>query len=185
MQRRAMTVRHRTSWRWLAVAAIVALPGCATNLPQVGQPAPPLSSEELAALRLPEPMVEPPPPPKKSPPKKAARPRPKPAAQLAHAQPQAGAAPERKEPGLAPVNLVGLDEHQLTALLGAPSEQEEPTPGKIWRYRKANCTLDITLYPDVLTRTYRSLAYEVTSNDNTAEGKRDCVPRQHVDAGTQ
>ncbi len=173
-----MTVRHRKSWWWLGVAAVAALQGCASNLPEVGQAAPPLTSEELAALRLPEPAVEPPPPPKKSPPKKVARSRPRPAAQLASAQPQA-------EPALAPVNLVGLDEHQLTALLGAPNEQEEPAPGKIWRYRKANCTLDITLYPDVVTRTYRSLAYEVTSNDNTAEGKRDCVPQQHVDAGTQ
>jgi len=183
-----MTVKYRMFRWWLSMAAVAALQACiSTDRPSAEKPAPVASDVAAVATPPPEPAVEP--PPKKAPPKKkVVRPRPKPPAQLANAQPQAGTvSPEQKEPepALEPVNLVGLDEKQLTALLGAPSEQEEPTPGKIWRYRRANCTLDITLFPDVLTRTYRSLAYEVTSNDNTAEGKRACVPQQHVDAGAQ
>jgi hypothetical protein len=178
---------------WLSAAAIAALQGCAAELPGADKSAAAPAPLPIVADPPPEPVVE---APKKEPPKKVARPRAKPTTQLANVQPQAGTTNgvptnsttgpvEAKASEPQPVNLVGLDEQQLTALLGTPTEQEQPTPAKVWRYRKATCTLDITLFPDVQTRTYRSLAYEVTSNDNTAEGKRACVSQRHVDAGTQ
>jgi hypothetical protein len=169
----------------LSVVALAALPGCAFEFPTAEKPVA-AAPAQLAAVVDPPP--EPEMAPKKPPPKKvAARPRPKANPQVANVQPQAGtsAAEPKPEPEPEPMNLVGLDEQQLTSLLGAPTEKEEPTPAKVWRYRRAGCTLDVTLFPDVITRTYRSLAYEVTSNDNTAESKRACVSQRHVDAGTQ
>jgi len=73
-------------------------------------------------------------------------------------------------------SLIGLAEDQLIAKLGRPvTERDDQPPAKTWRYVNKNCTVDFTLYPDVQTRIYRALAYEVTNNDNSAAGKRLCL----------
>jgi hypothetical protein len=91
-------------------------------------------------------------------------------------------APEPSPPQAPAPKLVGLDESQLRALLGSPTESEARAPGKVWRYRSANCTVSITLYPEVHTLTFRSLAYEVTSNDDSAGRKHDCLPQHELSA---
>jgi len=73
------------------------------------------------------------------------------------------------------VNLIGKSEDELRTLLGPPTSVEERAPGKTWRYREGQCTVDIQLYPDVQTRRFGTLAYEVKSDDNTDEGKRGCL----------
>lgn len=73
------------------------------------------------------------------------------------------------------VNIIGKSEAELRALLGPPTTVEERAPGKLWRYRDGQCTLDVQLYPDVQTRQYGTLAYEVKSDDNTDEGNRACL----------
>ena len=73
------------------------------------------------------------------------------------------------------VSLAGKSESELRALLGAPSSEEDRPPGKRWRYRSGQCTLDVQLYPDVQTKQFGTLAYEVKSDDNTDEGKRLCM----------
>jgi hypothetical protein len=83
------------------------------------------------------------------------------------------------EPGdklsTASVNIVGKSEDELRAMLGPPTTVEERAPGKVWRYRIGQCTLDVQLYPDVQTRQFGTLAYEVKSDDNTDEGNRACL----------
>ncbi len=74
-----------------------------------------------------------------------------------------------------PVNLIGKSEDALRTLLGPPSSVEERAPGKTWHYRDGQCTVDIQLYPDVQTKRFGTLAYEVKSDDNTDEGKRGCL----------
>ena len=74
-----------------------------------------------------------------------------------------------------PVTLAGKSESELRALLGAPTSEEDRPPGKRWRYRDGQCTLDVQLYPDVQTKQFGTLAYEVKSDDNTDEGKRLCL----------
>src|SRR6185295_19434349 len=71
--------------------------------------------------------------------------------------------------------LAGKSETELRAMLGAPTSEEDRPPGKRWRYRDGQCTLDVQLYPDVQTKQFGTLAYEVKSDDNTDEGKRVCV----------
>jgi hypothetical protein len=73
------------------------------------------------------------------------------------------------------LSLVGKSETELRALLGAPTSEEDRPPGKRWRYRDGQCTLDVQLYPDVQTKQFGTLAYEVRSDDNTDEGKRVCL----------
>jgi len=73
-----------------------------------------------------------------------------------------------------PVQLVGMDEGAVQALLGAPSMVEDHAPGKTWRFRKHDCVLSVALYPDVQTRVFRTLSYEVTSDDHNAGAKQLC-----------
>ena len=73
-------------------------------------------------------------------------------------------------------SYVGLAEAQLVARLGQPSARHESEPpGKTWRYQNRNCAVDFMLYPDVETRIYRALAYEVITDDKSAAGKRLCL----------
>ena len=60
-------------------------------------------------------------------------------------------------------------------MLGAPTSEEDRPPGKRWRYRDGQCTLDVQLYPDVQTKQFRVLAYQIKSYDSTDEGKRMCT----------
>jgi hypothetical protein len=70
----------------------------------------------------------------------------------------------------APVpELVGLNEQQLTELLGAPTSQVGNGPGKHWYYRIRRCTLNLSLFPNVDTHIFRSLSYEVTDNDRRGD----------------
>jgi hypothetical protein len=73
------------------------------------------------------------------------------------------------------ISLAGKSEKELRAMLGAPTSEEERPPGKRWRYRDGQCTLEVQLYPDVQTKQFGTLAYEVKSDDNTDEGKRVCL----------
>jgi hypothetical protein len=73
------------------------------------------------------------------------------------------------------IPMIGLDERQITAALGRPLAEDMQGLGKTWRYRNGSCTATFTLYPDVETRDYHTLAIEVTHDDRTAEGQRSCV----------
>ena len=83
------------------------------------------------------------------------------------------------------LSLVGKSETELRALLGAPTSEEDRPPGKLWRYRDGQCTLDVQLYPDVQTRQFGTLGYEVKSDDNTDEGKRVCTAQFQSRAQTR
>jgi hypothetical protein len=76
-----------------------------------------------------------------------------------------------------PVTLVGKSEGQVRAMLGPPTSVEERAPGKTWHYRDGRCSVDVQLYPDVQTRQFGTLAYEVKSDDNSDEGRRDCLAK--------
>jgi hypothetical protein len=81
--------------------------------------------------------------------------------------------------------LAGKSETELRAMLGAPTSEEDRPPGKRWRYRDGQCTLDVQLYPDVQTKQFGTLAYEVKSDDNTDEGKRVCLAQLQSRAQTR
>jgi hypothetical protein len=72
-------------------------------------------------------------------------------------------------------NLVGKSESELRTMFGSPTYEEDRAPEKLWRYQDGQCSLDIHLFPDVQTHQFGTLSYEVTSHDNTDEGKRRCV----------
>ena len=94
-----------------------------------------------------------------------------PAATATLAEPPARPAPA----GTPAFSLSGKSETELRATLGAPTSEEERPPGKLWLYRDGQCTLDVQLYPDVQTKQFRVLAYQIKSYDSTDEGKRMCT----------
>ena len=83
------------------------------------------------------------------------------------------------------LSLVGKSETELRAMLGAPTSEEDRPPAKLWRYRDGQCTLDVQLYPDIQTKQFGTLAYEVKSDDNTDEGKRVCTAQFQSRAQTR
>ncbi len=103
--------------------------------------------------------------------------KPRPAPELVTAQSMGPARPVAAEASSnASGSYVGLAEAQLVERLGKPSlQREDQPPGKTWRYQNRICTVDFMLYPDVETRTYRALAYEVINDDKSAAGKRLCL----------
>jgi len=85
-------------------------------------------------------------------------------------------------PDAAPLKLIGLDENELTALLGPPYDREDVAPGKVWRYRLANCTLTVSLYPELRSLTFRALSYEVAINDDSANHRYGCFAQRELNA---
>lgn len=164
-------------WSVVAAAGCLALSGCFT--PNAGRN----DEGANAAPSAPSVVVESPPPAKPARRPVAAKKAPpaaKPTVQLAKAEP--APEPVAAKP---PPNLIGMDERQLNATLGMPTELVEKAPGRLMRYRGASCTLDVSMFPDVETRVFRVLAIEVISDDNTAEGKQRCVSERHASAAAQ
>jgi len=73
------------------------------------------------------------------------------------------------------VDIRGKSETEVRSLLGPPTSEEDRAPGKTWHYRDGRCLVDVQLYPDVQTKQFGTLAYEVKSNDGTDEGKHLCM----------
>jgi hypothetical protein len=71
--------------------------------------------------------------------------------------------------------MIGLDEAEIQSVLGPPMLQEDRAPTKLWVFRSRSCTINVTLYPDVETRQFHALSYEVTSDAHSAERTRQCV----------
>jgi hypothetical protein len=72
---------------------------------------------------------------------------------------------------------VGMDEGSLTRVLGPPASSREETPARVLSFRRRECALNLTLYPDVETRVFRALSYEVTSDDQDERAVRVCAAR--------
>lgn len=144
--------------RTLSVIALMVLCGCADPTTPHTASAPPAPQTQTAAAG---PIALTAPPAPAAPAKPAV-----PAKRRDATKPTAAQA--------APAQLVGMNEGEVQALLGAPSLVEDHAPGKTWRFRKHDCVLSVALYPDVQTRVFRTLSYEVTSDDHNAGAKQLC-----------
>jgi hypothetical protein len=82
------------------------------------------------------------------------------------------ATPEPQPPALDRAHLIGLDEPAARRLLGAATEQSEAPPANIWRYRTANCELDLFFYLNLRSGKMRTLHY-VFKDDHA--GSEDCL----------
>jgi hypothetical protein len=166
--------------RWTALAAILCAPtwlgGCALidealNPPEpepavVAEPEPPQVAEPALppaprprpparVARLPTPADRPPPPPQTAPP--------------AQTQPEPEPAPE---PAWMPeIKLVGMSRGETATLLGAPSEERDAAPAKIWKFAAGECAVDVYFYLDVARNDFYALHYNVQDRNGATTGE--------------
>ncbi|MFV3129081.1 hypothetical protein [Niveispirillum sp. KHB5.9] len=147
---------------------MLSLTGCAYVSDIAGtdrKAAPAATSKPQATAQAAPPPAAPSKPEAQKPVKRVAGPKPPPAVPVETAPPA---------PSLQPI---GLNEEALQKLLGQPSAIRDETPAKVLSFRRSECALNLTLYPDVETRVFRTLSYEVTSDDHDERTAKLCHAR--------
>jgi hypothetical protein len=71
--------------------------------------------------------------------------------------------------------LIGWNETELKTVFGPPASQEDHAPTKQLVYHLKQCTLNVTLYPEVETKQFHALNYEVNSDDGSAKRQQACI----------
>jgi hypothetical protein len=79
-----------------------------------------------------------------------------------------------------PSELVGLDQPEVTRVLGAAAEQFERPPAMVWRYKNATCELDLFFYLDLRSNRLRTLHYAVNGNGGNPARRQDCLESLRV-----
>ena len=82
--------------------------------------------------------------------------------------------PQEAEPATGMRDIVGYSEEEVAGLLGAPNHVHEEPPATIWQYSKDGCQLDIYLYMDMSTESFRVLTYELLNTAGAASGDDRC-----------
>jgi hypothetical protein len=72
-------------------------------------------------------------------------------------------------------DLLGLDQPAVSRLLGAAAEQSEEPPATIWRYKTANCQLDLFFYLDMRSGRMRTLHYAFKGDAADAARRQNCL----------
>jgi hypothetical protein len=85
----------------------------------------------------------------------------------AAAGPTAVASPHAEE-------LIGLDQPAATRLFG-PAERSEEPPATLWRYKTANCELDLFFYLDLRSGRMRTLHYAFKGEATDPAHRQNCL----------
>lgn len=148
---------------WLAACALIE---DALNPPE---PAPVVAEPE------PAPAAEPPLPP---------APKPRPATRVARLPspadktPAAPASVQPAQPEPAPeasplpdIKIVGMSRGETATLLGAPTEERDAAPAKIWKFSAGDCAVDVYFYLDVKRNDFYALHYNVQDRNGATTGE--------------
>jgi hypothetical protein len=76
--------------------------------------------------------------------------------------------------------LAGLDQPEVTRVLGAATEQFEQPPAMVWRYKNATCELDLFFYLDLHSNRMRTLHYAVKGDGGDPARRQDCLESLRV-----
>lgn len=82
-----------------------------------------------------------------------------------------------------PEEVIGLDLAQISRLLGEPAFRTEQPPAKVWSYAGSGCAMRVFVYPDIKSRVFRALTYEIQGTDGSLLAKRRCFTgliKQHA-----
>jgi hypothetical protein len=92
--------------------------------------------------------------------------------------------PDTSEAALkSPEEVIGLDLAQISRLLGEPAFRTEQPPAKVWSYAGNGCAMRVFVYPDIKSRVFRALTYEIQGTDGSPLAKRRCFTgliKQHA-----
>jgi hypothetical protein len=89
-----------------------------------------------------------------------------PAAQPSQPEP----APELAAP-LPEIKLVGMSRGEAANLLGAPAEERDAAPAKIWKFSAGECAVDVYFYLDVKRNDFYALHYNVQDRNGATTGE--------------
>jgi hypothetical protein len=76
--------------------------------------------------------------------------------------------------------LIGLDQPEVTRVLGMAAEQFEKPPAMVWRYKNASCELDLFFYLDLRSNRLRTLHYAVKGDGGDPASRQDCLESLRV-----
>jgi hypothetical protein len=92
-----------------------------------------------------------------------------------HSAPPEPAAPESAPAvealPLPDIKLVGLSRGEAASLLGAPVEERDAAPAKIWKFTSGECVVDIYFYLDVKRNDFYALHYNVQDRNGATTGE--------------
>ncbi|MBO0738572.1 MAG: hypothetical protein J2P48_18700, partial [Alphaproteobacteria bacterium] len=71
--------------------------------------------------------------------------------------------------------LIGLDQPAAIRMFGAAAERSEEPPATVWRYKNANCELDLYFYLDLRSGRMRTLHYAVRGDGGDRARRQDCL----------
>ena len=71
--------------------------------------------------------------------------------------------------------LIGLDQPAATRLFGTAGERNEEPPATVWRYKTANCELDLFFYLDLRSGRMRTLHYAFKGDATDSAGRQNCL----------
>jgi hypothetical protein len=72
-------------------------------------------------------------------------------------------------------DLIGLNEADAVKLFGAAGQKVDAPPATVWRYRGANCELDLMFYLDLHSGEMRTLRYAIKGEPAGTAGRRNCL----------
>jgi hypothetical protein len=71
--------------------------------------------------------------------------------------------------------LMGLDQSAAARLFGTAVERSEEPPATIWRYKTANCELDLFFYLDLRSGRMRALHYAFKGDAADSAHRQNCL----------
>jgi len=71
--------------------------------------------------------------------------------------------------------LIGLDQPAATRLFGPATERSEEPPATVWRYKTANCELDLFFYLDLRSGRMRTLHYAFKGEATDTARRQNCL----------
>jgi hypothetical protein len=154
------------------LALLLALGGCAALEEALNPPDPQAEATEQEAAPAAEPPL--PPAPKPRPARIARLPAPvekAPPAQASLTPPEPEPVPVPEASPLPDIKLVGMSRGEASALLGAPAEERDAAPAKIWKFSAGECAVDIYFYLDVKRNDFYALHYNVQDGNGATTGE--------------
>lgn len=90
-------------------------------------------------------------------------------------EPEAATSADEAEVAFDPNWLIGLSGPETESLLGRPESEEKRGPAKVWRYAAEDCVLNLVLYVDLKTVTYRVLRVKIETEPPSDAPSGRCV----------
>ena len=139
--------------------------GEAKNAPPRPMPAQQAMDPVLREIPLGKVTVEKPQAPQPTPPRVASLPPPRPPAPrtLIVPAPKPAAPKQADVPTIAPGELVGADFSSVLQVFRKPDMVQSSALSVVWTYSQAACTLQLFFYPDIQTKVFRLLKYDLKS----------------------